>query len=459
MELNLTLKKVWVILSLCFVALLASRLYPLVKYGPTGMGYDTGFYKLYTELPFDSFPRQEAFLLGPDAVGTRIILDISSIFIHNSEITLFGTYILFNLITALLIYLLTKTLFKSELAGFTSMIIYVLSPTQYLTYQFMFYKEMWAGVLLLLTFYLFEKKSWLALFSAVWLIISHKTSAFIFILSSAPYLLIEIIKKRKILLTILSTIILIGAIWLNYDTLKNLLIILKNGFPDMDLYNLKTGLFIETHQYLEYAILYLPFGLIGIWLAIRKKSFSPILFLTLICAILVIGQSYFYKRIITFLDLGLIIFAGGGINWAFQKTSAYKKHVQIMLTIFLCLLTLQLVGTVKKQKPVVMPAELDQIKKMRDVEKGAYVMTFSSKYASWLYGWAGPDKRVISPGLFWDRWNLNQWIDFWNGTAEKQKGLLASYQAPLYIFDPQKDYSANPCFEKLNPSIWKFKCY
>lgn len=456
-------KKHLFVLALVLFFVLASRAWPLIKHGQAGLGYDTGFYLKYIKTPFNDFPRAPIYTVNQEALGTRVFLDILTKTTAPPEYILFGSYLLMQLIMAFLFFLLVRTIFKDEKVALLALLIYACSPTQYLAYWFMLYKQTFALIFLFLSFYLIEKRS---LWFAVTLLItaiSHRSTSFMALISLIPQAVYLLKNKRKVIFIALSAIAFFSfMLWFNRWGFEQIVNSLKGRLPKEDIFSIKTGQFITTKDYLMLSILYLPFAFFGFYLSARKKIINPIFFLTLAALFIVIFKLIFYRRIIPFLDIGVIIYSAYGAffakNWARKKLP--KQLITALIAIWFAFLPLSAAKFIKNLNPIISPRELDEIKKFNPPEKDAFLMSADMKYAPWLYGWTEADQRVITPGLFWDIWTYEQWVQFWTGGIETQKKMLEQYQAPIYIFDPTKNYNfmADSCFKPISNFIVKFSC-
>lgn len=456
-----------------FALILAARLWPLLKFGEAGLGYDTGFYRRNLEVESQSFLKPPTALLENDALGARIALSLLDRLGLDTNIALFGSYLIFSLLLGWAIYLLAAKIFENKKSGFFALFFFALSPVQWLAYTFMFYKQFLAVWLLFLAFYFLEKKSYYFSLPLIFSFASHRTTAFLAIPAVAFWGLTQIIKTRKFLFAAIAFLAIAVVVTVNWPMIVNLYQTAINGLGAADHFHLKTGLFIDLVRYWSLALYYLLPAIFGLWLMIKKRQFNAFFFFFVTCLALVLTKFYFYQRIIAYLDLSVIILAGGGLAFLYEKINNYLSLTpplqkggwgdfflkRPIIVVFFFLPAVSLFYTIKYYQPLIAHSELAEIKRLSQTPNESFIMTYDQKYAPWLYGWAGPDKRIISPGLFWDQWNESQWREFWPADIEKQKRMLAGYHAPLYIFNPNDDYSSDPCFEKFSALVWKFNCY
>lgn len=451
-------------LSSSLAIIFLARLYPLIKFGAGGLGYDTGFYRRQLAMPAsssfltDGRTQPPNFILGQGADSARFILDILSWLKINTDLALFGSYLIFSLLLGLTIYLLTSRVFQNSNAGLLALILFALSPTQWLAYTFMLYKQFWAAWLLFLAFYLMESHSVFFVAPLLLALTGHRATALLSIPSLALTAILSMVKKYRMQLALITAVLIILVIWLNWPALKMLWLTWQNKLSAYDSFHLKTGVFISLSEYLRQSLIVVALGLIGAGWLIKKRRFSAFLCFFFTALVLVITKSYFYQRLIIPLDLSFIVLADGGI-WLACGQIKNLKYSWLFPTIFFLLFSSNLFLTIKQYRPLISQEKLQDIIQLRDLPSNSYLLTYNSDYAPWLYGWAGPDKKIISPGLFWDQWDYQQWTDFWSGDLAKKKTMLTSYRAPLYIFSPDDDYLNDSCFEKITGQTWKFNCY
>jgi hypothetical protein len=98
-----------------------------------------------------------------------------------------------------------------------------------------------------------------------------------------------------------------------------------------------------------------------------------------------------------------------------------------------------------------------------ELPKEYHLMTVSSQYAPWLYGYTNHD--IIAPGMFEaNKWNKEEWKKFWSTIEEAGRHtLLSQYGGPhlyLYIGSMDQDITAllsrDSHAEQLTSHIWKY---
>src|SRR3989344_1791876 len=392
------------------------------------LGYDTGMYKYAIESGLTNLDKWVVMIEEP---GFLYLMSIIKIFLP-SQFILTWLFILFNALLGFAIYLTTKEYFNKTIATFAVLGIIL------------------AGI--------------------------HKPTFYLFGLSYFFYSFISPIKNNKTkydlkLLTrnvIIGVIILIGGFlfYLGNFTIQitNLVEPVLIGFVSP---GESPGTFITFFQYQFTTLIYLPFALIGFIYLIKKKEFNVLFFWTLISAIIVYFQFFFFNRFIIFLDVALIILASAGI---FSMINDKKRLGGILSIILVICLIFSSFSYALNSKPNINVSEFNTINKLAAVsETNAFVMTTSSLYSPWLQGYS--DRKTIAPGLFdYDLHTKNQWNSFWASNNQSEiVGFISEYKtkynSPIYIFigEKQKDnIQGIKCttllYQENNNKIYRYEC-
>lgn len=207
-----------------------------------------------------------------------------------------------------------------------------------------------------------------------------------------------------------------------------------------DVANIKEGIFINISEYINYSILYLPFSLVSIIELLKNRKNKSLLFSLLIVTFLIVVTKFvFYKRVIIFLDVVLIILAGLGfsifINKAYSSLQATYFKVMISLIIFLS--SFMYFSAVIEVRPLLNEFEINAIISMRDSYPELKVFTSDPIYNSWLYGFSGHE--VISPGWGEGDWGLRKWDKYWMVDDKGKQKMLAEFKQPLLIYSKQDE--------------------
>jgi hypothetical protein len=444
------------LIAIPIVLTLALRLIPYIN-NTIPLGYDAGIYKYGIET-FQGINSTE----WAKATFTPIFIYLTTIlrtFLTTNTI-LTSILILFNLLIPITLYITTKEYFNKSTA-IISTIIYSLSIIQFKLFTYLYYKNILAIPLLLLTFYFYKKnKTKSFILTAALTGATHRPTFLILILS---YLALTIKQKSKedlknlIKISILTLIFYLGFIK------QAILPLIQPVTQSLIQPGTSPGTFITFFTY-QYSILtYLPFALIGLFYLIKQKEYNLIFFSTIISLAIVYFQFFFFNRFIIHLDLFLIILAGAGFSILIQ----YRKKLGTIITIILLLsagilVTQEALNT----KPLINNEELETIHYLQNTEENSYAMATASLYSPYVLGYSG--RKTIAPGLFeYNKHNKQEWINFWTTTdIEEIKQFLNEYEKPLYIHigekQPDNIKQFESCFttyyEKNNNKIYQYTC-
>jgi hypothetical protein len=146
-------------------------------------------------------------------------------------------------------------------------------------------------------------------------------------------------------------------------------------------------------------------------------------------------QFLLYRRFFVYIDLMLILGAGVGLSVIVE----YIKLPAIRRIVLISFITLSLVGSsvyIFQKQPLVRETDVLDMKFLsQKIPDNAYLLTISSYYAPWLYGFTSFD--IIAPGMFEHNiWGEDEWYTFWYAqTFEERHALLSQYaDRPVYIY-------------------------
>ena len=444
------------LVAIPMVLTLALRIIPYIN-NTIPLGYDAGIYKYGIET-FQGINSTE----WAKGTFTPIFIYLTTILrtFFTTDTILIYVLILINLLIPITLYITTKEYFNKSIA-IISTIIYSLSIIQFKLFSYLYFKNIMAIPLLLLTFYFYKKnKSKLFILTAALTGATHRPTFLILILSYFALTIKQ--KSKKDLINLIKIGILTLIFYLGFIK-QAILPLIAPVTQSLLQPGTSPGTFIDFFTY-QYSILtYLPFALIGLFYLIKQKDYNLIFFSTIISLAIVYFQFFFFNRFIIHLDLFLIILAGVGFSTLIQ----YRKKIGALITIILLisagvLVTQEALNT----KPLINKEELETIKQLQNTEEGAYVMATASLYSPYVLGYSG--RKTIAPGLFeYNQHNKAEWTNFWTTKdLEEIKQFLNKYNKPLYIYvgakQPNNIAQFNQCFETYyeqnNNKIYKYTC-
>ena len=442
----------------------ASRLLPFAMYGEHPLGYDTGFYKQRISQERE---RQKAdsglFFFGKPTgseTATRILIALGL----NDNGILYWFYILVGFLIGVMVYVLSK-LYFGESAAFFSGMVYSVSFVQFLFYWNFFWKNSVALFFALLAFYLIERNrrhGYMASIPCIFFVfVTHRTTSFVLFITLAVYVLLK--KNIRAARFFLLVCFMVGlVVWYERGAAvllwQQILLVLATQH---DFFSLKEGIFIDSKQFLggTHAFMYLPFGILTAIDLIQKRKINLTLVFGMVAATLVVVQFLFYKRIVVFFDLALIIFFGHSFRVFFEKISvrSLTNRCLFPFAFFVFFVTIFFLSVVDQQ-PLVYRDEMRKIEQLQKIEPGLRVFTDNSYYTPWLYGFSG--HKIIAPGWGDAPWTREIWERYWAAEGEEKKRMLADFNPPFILYNPGGDLfwdSTDSCFMRIE-GVDMFTC-
>ncbi|MFA5954181.1 MAG: hypothetical protein WC817_01420 [Patescibacteria group bacterium] len=442
--------------ALGIILLITSAFTPLFRSGEIYFGYDVGFYKHYLEQPTLTFPRPPALLLPSSAIGSRVFLDLLSLSRLPVDFILYGSMAGLFALTGLGLFVLSRKEYGATVASVT-LILFALSFTQASAYQFFLWKQFFALALLLLTYVALYKKSAWAILPALFILVSHRTTGVFLLLSVFPTLWCMYPQYRRWILLAIAPVA-IGFLWWQREALFILERILILGTSAPDYFAVREGQFISVNTYLIVNAFLLPLALAGAYYS-KKRFHQPLFWLGVASIIFIIFQLPFYKRTLIFLDLSVIFYAGfaAGKILTQLKTSSSR----IVSLIFLPMFFIPWALVILFRGNTITESFLQSVRQLQTLDKQVPVMVVSSNDAPWVWGWSGHD--VIAPGLFRDKWNYDEWFEFWTTSESvRRQALMNRYPIAPYVYVSSPKLLATPldaeCFHQLNQFVYQYVC-
>lgn len=167
----------------------------------------------------------------------------------------------------------------------------------------------------------------------------------------------------------------------------------------------------------------------------------------------------FYKRLLVYVDTAAIMLAGVACASIFQKfwhDGVYRRAAGLFVLALSAIAFL----FAYNQKPLITKWEMGEIQNLQHTEAHATVITFSSLYGPWLYGFG--KRNTIAPGLFADQWNQEQWQEFWlTKDRTTRSRMLSRLPRPLYVFAGERhtlDALPEDCLKDFSSLVKKYVC-
>jgi dolichyl-phosphate-mannose-protein mannosyltransferase len=463
-EIKLNKKLHYVLIILAVILIILFRVIPYIG-NSIPLGYDSGIYKYGIESGLANL--DEWVLSGGMEPGFLYLMQ-PFVWIFSSQFILTYLLIAFCILLGFAIYLVAREYFGKDVA-LISILIYAISSVQFLTFEYMYYKNIIGLSLALFSIY-FLKRSEKDKNSIWWFVLLggligavHRPTFFIFGLSYFFYAFISPLKNKKYSWNILKKNVLYGIIILAIaiafylgkfrPAILNMLSPVAQSFISP---GSSSGTFISLFTYQFSTLIYLPFALIGLFALCKQRKFNMLFFWTLITGIIVYFQFFFFNRFIINLDIMLILLAGLGFSIIIKQ----RKKLGIIL---LCLLLIAggfvMFNTSQDAGMRISQENFNLVQGLNALPPDAHIMSLSSEYSPWILGYS--NREIIAPGLFDNnKWSQEEWNLFWN-TQDKNTTieLMNSYlgKEPIYLFTGIKEFN-NSCFQTYKEGIYRYDC-
>jgi hypothetical protein len=457
--------------ALAILLIVLVRVIPYFN-NPIPLGYDAGIYKYGIEYGLQNL---DNWILqgGHEPLFLYLMEPLKLLF--SSQFILTGLFIGFCAFLGIAIYFVTKEFFDKQTA-LIALLIYAVSSIQFLTFEYMYYRNIIGLSLALFSVYFLKKSEqnqkfiWPAIILGGLLGAMHRPTFYIFGLSYLFYTLISPYKNKlynfkllkKNILSGIGFLVIAGLFYLGKFK-QAILIMFEPVLQSFIQTGESPGTFINFFTYQFSVLAYLPFALLGLFALFKKRKFNMIFFWALVTSSIVYFQFFFFNRFIIHLDIGLIILASLGFSTLIKNKKILGIIVLVVLLFSAGFVTLN--GAIKTNSPI-NENELQTIQYLQNTEENAFVMSTSSIYSPWVLGYS--NRKTIAPGLFdYDKHNQEEWIIFWSTEEINQiKEFMDIYEKPLYIFlgEKQKDNLEKfpECFETYykqeGNKIYKYVC-
>ena len=253
------------------IIILVSRIIPFI-FSEAPLGYDTGIYRKTIEIYQFSLPYLPS---GADQIGIFLITDLLGLFGASIDQILYGFHILLSVLLGIGIYLVAKKYFNPS-AALCSFFLFAVSITQFQAYWYMFYKNILALFLALISFWLLKKKSWLVIPIAGFMGGVHPMTFFMFILIFIVHFLFNQNKKYHFIGGLAILIITLSLYIYNFDVFN--LCSEVNPLKIAGTETIYGGRFFDFSAYLHLSVFYFPFAVLGFIYLIKKRKFDYLFF-------------------------------------------------------------------------------------------------------------------------------------------------------------------------------------
>jgi hypothetical protein len=433
---------IWIVLASVVILSFFIRYYPYF-WTNVPPGYDPGLYKYGLDtyisslpnVPEDTLPSwfKEMFPQGIFLLGDMLYM-----------IAGFSSIEIIKIFTPLICGLMVLPVFavsrhiSSQRGAFISVVIYLLSATQYVLFEYSYLKNILGLFLILVAILLLQKEKYINLAIIYAALSIYHRPHFLLLSLVLLFWLLET-KDTKIYLTFIIAAVLMLPFWLprmelGISMLKGLSSVVLSNFSGNA--NTQGGTFLTFSKYGYLSLPYITFGILGFMHMLLNKRRDPVFYFTLITGVLVIFKIVFFRRYLATLDILLIILAGGYIEKILlEQRKEFLRYRKIIILLILLTGSALVYGQMTEDSRLISDGHLHDIEWMADnIDPESYILT-TSYDAPWVLGWG--KHPVIAPGLFhWDIYTQEEWTEFFSiSDPLHSTRFFSKYKEEIYIYN------------------------
>lgn len=449
----------WIFFSLPLLSILPI-LYLFLSFEEAGFGYDIGIYHRTAIDYYASFfnPKLPGFAFS--AFSNFIFSVGDSVFSFLRE-----WYILLAFFTSMSFGIYIKKITQSTLVAVISIVLLGSSIIHFEFLQAFYYRNLLGFFLMFVSLLLFEYKSYLVSIPLITLTAIHPLTALVIF----PCILSKIFFQKidsKLLLTTFAITTLGAFILSAQEFLRYFHTFIEFTFNNAEVLAISTeltGQFIHFFEFLQLTAPYLPFAVIGLYKFWSKYSFWTTFVILNIT--LILSKFFLFERYYVFLNIGIIFFAALGINFLLSCTP--QKYKIPLILIYVYILVFAQWFYILNDQNTISHEELKDIKGINElIPEKSSIVSWSSYYAPWIYGFSG-NHKIIAPGVLHEnKWDYSTWKKFWmQKDAHERKEMLKIYgedeiyiySGKKFLFDAKNIFENDPHMESITPTLWKYR--
>lgn len=429
----------------------------LFRYGDLAFGYDTGIYRHI----IDGYAARAFDTTLPPFGFTSFSTPLKWLGVSTDYI-MFGWYSIFSLLIFATWYIVVRNETNKKTA-LIALFLFAISVTQMEFYAWYYYRQYMALWFVLISMILFQKRSNLLPIPLILIGIIHPISLLplvgVYICFCMIYKEEQAYLLRSLGIGIASVILMNGFEIYGYAKTAYLQLFGSEASRILQPSE-ATGQFISFADYVrEFGVLYIPISLYGIYSSAKKYPFFFIFLIFQLC--FAVFGLFFQNRYVVYADLGVLFFAALALSTVWEQVT--KRAAIILAAAVILFYCANGIYYVQRYRPHIAEEDFAEIVAAGELPKGSLIMTVSSQYAPWLYGYT--DHTIIAPGMFEaNRWNRDEWEIFWSTTEEAERySLLSRYGGShlfIYIGSIDQDIAAllshDAHAEQLTSHIWKY---
>ena len=421
----------WILMVVLFGILAFSRAMPYLLHGPFGFGYDVGIYKN----KFDSVVSLNDVLNSAIYPLPTFLAYLFNLLGIPLKYLMYHAHILFSVLVAVPLYLLTKEFF-GRTAGISAIAIFTVSYSQILASEFYLYKAVLGAVFLLFALLYYSRKSWLFYLFAGLLALTQLPQFLVLAVGVGIAGVFGFKKYWKFHLVgvVLLLLVMGGLYLLAPQHIDAGVKIMKGAFGEVGNWKQShySGLFSSFEVFLEREFLFILMGIGGLILSYGKKGVLALQGSLLFVFGVVVFELFFEKRFVVELGLLLIPFMGCFLAYVFRKVLKVERMKVVVSVVMVMMTGLLTFSYYRTTFPSLTPYEvwaMDVVRETDDVDSFFVPNTF---YAPWMYGFSG--KTVMAPGIFKSVWGIEEWSKYNSTSGEERAKML------IELADKHGDY-------------------
>lgn len=339
---------------------------------------------------------------------------------------------------------------RSTQAAVVAVALFAFSIAQNQTYLMFLWKNQLAliGLILAFAFLIQKRYLWFSVASLL-VLLTHRTTSIVLILTCGLYLLFEQVRAKKwkyLTLEFGGVILLLAVTWSKIWSSVN-------AFMQVPNRALIDGVFLTSINYWLSALPYLLLAIPGLYFYIKKERHALLPIFVIVTTVWTLLRLPFYNRMVIYVDFGLILLA------AYAVANIFRGKIWKMGIFVTLLLITGFMGVrfLLQSYPLISLKDVAEIQEFSPIQPGSFVLALNGNDAPWLLGYL-KNSRLGAPGLFEDGSSYEQWLRFWAG--ESQETFLQKYPQPLYVYERsfQLHGPVESCLISVSRFFYKFNC-
>lgn len=431
-------EKNWVFFLLLFLFFLGARLWPFLL-AEHPLGYDTGIYRFEIWSSLQALPEYVSGLF----LGLPLVTDVAFLFGWSLDQILYGGYLIVNLLFFVSLWMFVEK-WGGKKKALWALFFLVISVVQWKAFSMLLYKQVFAMALVMMSFWLLMRRSYLVIPVLLYLALLQPLDAFLIALSLLLFL--PWAWKKKLpearyfsclalagLFSLLLFFLLDAGFWADAWQL------FRGSFVDGALEtHQQEGIFLSLADYGVQAAFVFVLGVLGWVMSLRKEGFTLFHQYSLLLLIWVSMRFFFFERLLIQLDMVLMVFAAFSMD-RFMSHFVQDRSSRWISVLMLVTLSIPLLVLFSSYKPFISVPVQTEITELCDSLDADVTIGVGESASTPIVRGLCLDQIVFGPGLYANRWDFEDWQIFWEkGTNAEIQDILNEYARPLYFFSTKK---------------------